>query len=293
MNLQTGHAFFHSRWVIGLAMAVALLVPAARSSAQSSTTPTGQLGAEAAPAGQIQTAPQPQPAPAPRSGAPYWASIGGYEADSHDTGYGFFGPQYVRPFSDNMSFVGSANANYLYYDYATADGHTNVRSPGITTMGGVQFGTRNWFLLQAGPSFKRRHVETVDAADRIIASEKGWDVGFNLGASLWVDPTTHNNIFAMYNYDAVDNYNWGRLAFKEQVANRSWSGAWTPYLGVEYIGQGNEDIRSNQFGGFVEILHAPSSVSVMLRGGYKRSTFEFGPARTGPWFAVGFFHRLR
>ena len=289
MNLQTGHTFFPKFWVAGLAVAGALLIPVAGANAQSSNQPA-QLGAEAAPA-QIQTAPQPQPAPA--SGTPYWASIGGYEADTHDTGYGFFGPQYVRPFNDNMAFVASANANYLYYDYETAEGHTNVRSPGFTTMGGVQFGTRNWFLLQAGPSFKRRHVEVLDFNDRVIRNDEGWDVGFNFGASLWVDPTTHNNIFAMYNYDAVDNYNWGRLAFKEQVANRDWSGAWTPYLGVEYIGQGNEDIRSNQFGGFVEILHAPSSVSVMLRGGYKRSTFESGPARTGPWFAVGFFHRLR
>ena len=85
---------------------------------------------------------------------------------------------------------------------------------------------------------------------------------------------------------------WGRVAFKEQVGNRSWQGSLTPYVGVEFIGQGNEDIRSQQYGGFVEFTHVPSAVSVMLRAGYKRSSFDTVDDRTGPYFGVNFYKRV-
>ena len=283
---------FHRR----LLAAVAVVLISATASAQSGNAQDpaspGQLEVAAdPPAGQVQTAPVNQLPP--QIGQPYWSSVGGFEADTHDTGFGFFGPQYVRPFAPNTSLVGSANVNYLYYDYETALGHTNVRSPGVTTMGGVMFGNRNWLLLQAGPTFKRQHVEVLDPSDSIISSSSRMRVGFNLAASAWYDPTPHNNVFGMYNYDAVDKYNWGRLAFKEQVGNMNYAGKVTPFVGVEYIGQGNQDIRSQQAGAFIEIAHAPSSISIMLRGGYKRSTYQVGPAKTGPWFAVGFYQRLR
>jgi hypothetical protein len=284
----------------GAMMAFSLSVAVTTARAQSTTPPpTTTSGTTTGTSGTTTTAEEPAKTeedtqsqlPAPRSS--YWSSIGGYELDSHDTGYGFFGPQYVRPLRGNMSFVGSANLNYLSYEYATATGHTSVRSPGVSLMGGVQFGTKNWFLVQAGPSFKRRQVREFDAFESPIQSSRDMDVGVNLGTAVWIDPTSHNNVFGMLNYNAVDGYTWGRIAFKEQVGNRSWQGALTPYVGVEFIGQGNEDIRSQQYGGFVEFTHVPSSVSVMFRGGYKRSSFDFGPDKTGPWFAIGFYHRLR
>jgi hypothetical protein len=279
MTLRMRHFFSHGA-------AVAVLTCALPAFAQQQGEP---LAVTADPANaQIQTAPRPA-----GTGDAYWSAIGGYEFDSHETGYGFFGPQYIKPFRPNLAFVGGANVNYLHYGFNNAfGGSTNVRSPGFNTMGGVMFGERNWFMLTAGPSFKRRHIEVLDAGSGIISTEKDWHVGFNVGTSAWYDPTDHNNVFAMYNYETVDEYHWGRLAFKEQLGNRGFTGRWTPYLGVEYIGQGNPDIMSNQFGGFVELAHA-SSVSVMLRGGWKHSSFDFGPDRTGPWFAIGFYQRIR
>lgn len=224
---------------------------------------------------------------------PYWSSIGGFEVDTHETGYGFFGPQFIRPFRPNTAFVAGANANYLYYEYATGAGHTNVRSPGVSVMGGLMFGSRNYLQLMAGPTFRRRHIRAIDAADQMLASSSDNYVGMNFMAAGSVDPTSHNNFLGMLNYDSVDRYTWGRAAFKEQVGNFGWQGRFTPYVGVEYIGQGNQDIRSQQYGGFFEIAHAPSSISVMFRAGYKRSSFDFGPDKTGPWFAIGFYQRLR
>ena len=84
------------------------------------------------------------------------------------------------------------------------------------------------------------------------------------------------------------------LAFKEQVSNRSWSGNLAHYVGVEAIGQGNDDIHGTQIGAFWETAFVPSHVSVMVRGGWKRSTYpNGGPDQSGPWFAIGFWHRLR
>lgn len=247
------------------------------------------LAVAADPAGaQVQTAPRPAGV-----GDPYWSTIGGYEVDSHETGFGFFGPQYIHPIRRNVALVASGNVNYLHYEFTNAlGGNTNVRSPGFTGMGGVMIGERNWFLFSAGPSFKRRHIEVLAADGTTITTDKDWHVGFNLGASAWIDPTDHNNIFAMYNFETVDQYHWGRLAYKEQIGNRGFAGRWTPYLGAEYIGQGNPDIVSNQFGGFLEVAHA-SGMSVMFRGGWKHSSFDFGPDRTGPWVAIGFYQRLR
>jgi cellulose biosynthesis protein BcsS len=239
------------------------------------------------------TADQSPIAPVAPVNPPYWSSIGGFEADSHETGYGFFGPQYVRPFRPNVAFIAGANLNYLYYEFDTPTGHENVRSPGVNTMAGLRFGRTNWFTVQAGPGFKRRQFDVVDASGNLVNRSSQIDVGLNVSSAAWINPTTHNNLYAQISHATEDNYTWGRVAFKEQVGNMSWSGKLTPFVGAEYIGQGNDDIMSQQYGGFFELTHVPSTVSVMFRAGYKRSSFDFGPDKTGPWFAIGFYQRLR
>ena len=289
MRVDTGRRIAQGCLITVVAM-LGVAAPLGAQVQEQTTTSTQQLEvAEPAPE-QTQTAPIPQQPPV---GSPHWASVGGFSMDSDDTGYGFFGPQYIRPFRPNVAFIGSVNANYLFYEFDNPTGHTNVRSPGVNVMGGLMFGSRNWFAVQAGPSFRRRWIEAVDGTGNVMQSEKDIHVGFNLGASAWYDPTTHNNVFAMYNYDTVDNYHWGRLAFKEQLANRSWQRSWTPYLGVEYTGQGNENIASHRFGPFVEVAHAASSISVMVGAGWKRSDFDFGPDKGGTYFSIGFYQRLR
>jgi hypothetical protein len=117
-------------------------------------------------------------------------------------------------------------------------------------------------------------------------------VGANFGGEMYASPTSHNNVHGLVNYNTSDRYSWARLGFKEQITNRSWAGPNTSFVGVEAIAQGNHDIRSTQFGGLFEITHVPASVSVMFKAGYKRSTFEVGPAKTGPYFSIGFYHRV-
>jgi hypothetical protein len=285
MKCDTVHLALRRSLLLGIAICVLSASGVRAQSAQPEAPSTVEESA------QIPTTPLPQAVRPVDS--PYWASIGGFEGDSHDTGYAFFGPQYVRPFRPNMAFVAGANLNYLYYEFDTGDGRTNVRSPGVSTKAGVRFGDRNWVQFTAGPSFKRRHREVRDLSDRVVSSSRDLDPGVSLGADVWANPTSRSNIHGMLHHGTEDSYTWSRIAAKQQVTNFDWRNRFTHYLGAEYIGQGNEDIRSNQVGAFVEFLHAPSSISIMLRGGYKHSAFDVGPDKTGPWFAVGFYQRFR
>jgi len=226
--------------------------------------------------------------------APHWAMSSGFEGDTHGTGYGFTGPTFHRPVSRNVMFVAGAGVNYLYYGFDSgARGRTSVTSPGGSATAGVRLGDRNWVQLQAGPGVKRRHEVVRDETDRIISSQNNVEVGLNLGADVWMNPSPTRNIQGMLQYGGEDRYTWGRIGFKQQITNLNWRSRFTHYLGTEYIGQGNHDIRSNQFGAFVELLHVPSSLSLMLRGGYKRSSFELGPAKTGPWYAVSLYKAFK
>ena len=71
-----------------------------------------------------------------------------------------------------------------------------------------------------------------------------------MGADVSVDPTTHNNIYGIVDFNSSDRYTWSRLAYKEQVTNLNWSGKFAHFVGAEVIGQGNQDIHSTQVGAF-------------------------------------------
>jgi hypothetical protein len=169
-----------------------------------------------------------------------------------------------------------------------------VRSPGASALAGVRFGGNSNLTLAAGLEGKRRNVsfEGFDGVD-VDQADSDFEVGPVVQAEAYLNPTSHNNVQAMVNYGGVDDYLWSRLAFKEQMTNRSWQGSNTLFLGVEGIGQGNEDIKSWQLGGFLELAHAPNGVSVMFRGGYKRSSFELAPDLSGPYVGIGLYKSFR
>jgi hypothetical protein len=239
--------------------------------------------------------PPPVAIAAPPAAAPlipaFWELISGYEGDTAGSGYGFFGPSYVRAIRPGLSWTARAFANYLTYEFSGADGGTQVRSPGVSSAIGLQFGDRNFFRVLAGPEVKWQRTR-VEAADGAIDTSSRTRLGANLGGEMYANPTSHNNVHALVNYNTADSYSWGRLGFKEQVSNRSWEGPTAAFVGIEGIVQGNHDIRSRQAGAFVELTHVPAKVSVVFKAGYKRSTFVAGPDATGPYFAVGFYRRM-
>lgn len=241
----------------------------------------------------VTTAPQPSTVTGTTStpAAGFAELIGGFEADTHGAGYGFLGVGVVRPIRTDLAWVARGTVNFLAYEFDSLDGQTTVRSPGIGAAAGLQFGGKNFVRVLVGPEIKWRRTE-ITPMNGSSFSDTDVRVGANLGAEVIVNPTSHSNLMGLVNYGTADKYTWGRLGFKQQVTNRDWQGSNTWFLGVEAIGQGNEDIRSAQFGGFVEVTHVPRTLSIQLRAGYKRSTFDVGPAQTGPYVAVGFYKRL-
>jgi hypothetical protein len=231
------------------------------------------------------------PAAAVTRAPAFWELISGYEGDTDGSGYGFFGPSYVRAIRPGLAWTARAFGNYLSYQFSALDGATQVRSPGLNSAIGLQFGDKARFSVLAGPEVKWRRTE-VTAANGVIATRTDTRVGANAGGAVYANPTPHNNLQGLINYNTTDRYSWARLGFKEQLNNHTWAKPNTTFLGVEGIVQGNHDIRSRQLGGFFEITHVPAKVSIMFKAGYKRSTFNVGPDKTGPYFSVGFYRRL-
>ena len=228
----------------------------------------------------------------PASAGSYWEVIGGLEFDTDGMMYGFVGPQWNRPLNDNVKLTARAYANWLQYEFEENGGTTEVSGPGISTQVGLKFGDRNTFKVGVGPSFKWRGETFTDAAGNETEFDSDMDVGFSVGADADLNPTDRDNVHAIVNYETVDEYLWSRLAYKHQITNYDWQDTWAHFVGAEGILQGNDDIRTIMLGALAEFVHAPSRTSLMLRGGFKRSSFDTADDRSGPYFGINFYKRL-
>ena len=224
--------------------------------------------------------------------ASYWEVIGGLEFDTDGMMYGFVGPQWTRPLNEDLAVTAKVSLNWLQYEFDENGGTTEVSGPGVSTQVGLKFGDRNRFSVGAGPSFKWRGESFTDAAGNETETDGEMEVGFSVGAGAYLNPTDRDNVHALVSYDTVDSYLWSRLGYKHQITNHNWQDTWAHFLGAEGIYQGNDDIRTSMLGALVEFVHAPSSTAIMLRAGFKKSTFEVADDRTGPYFGINFYRRL-
>jgi hypothetical protein len=286
------------------ALALAVPLPAAAQDAQ----PAAQTAADAQAAGDAQgratasadaqtrtEAPRPgtvTTVPSGQTRPPRWELVGGFESDSHDTSYGFVGPSYHRPLNDKLSLKFRVHATHLRYEFENElGGQTRVSAPGIGPGIGLRYGRKNWVQFTTGVDVKRERRE-ITGNGGLSVIERDTRYGVGVGADAWLTPTRRSNVHAMLHYGAASKYTWGRLAARHQVSNMDWHGRHTIYLGLEGVGQGNEDIRSWQVGPLAELVFARTQLSLQARGGYKRSSFDRGPDKDGPYFGVGLWKRF-
>ncbi|MDQ3070136.1 MAG: cellulose biosynthesis protein BcsS [Acidobacteriota bacterium] len=279
---------FNSYRPVTLAAAAALAIVALPQMAQAQAAPKVTFApAVAQSSGASQTA---QTTPA--SMAPYWELIGGVEGDTDGMMYAFFGPSWTRPLNDTTRLQLTARGNFLKYEFEENGGVTEVSGPGISTQVGLKFGDRHTFKIGAGPSFKWRNEKFTAANGTETEFDGDMEVGISVGADASLNPTRRDNVHALVNYNTEDKYMWSRLGYKHQISNYNWQETFAHFIGAEGILQGNDDIRTMMLGGLFEFVHAPSSTALMVRGGYKKSTFDVEDDRTGPYVGVNFYKRL-
>jgi len=269
---------------VGLASPTAVL---GQTTPAATTTADAQTGTQTPMPGTVTTV------PGAETRSPWWELNGGFEGDNQETSYGFLGPSYARPLGGKLTFKASLYATHLRYEFENGlGGTTEVNAPGFTPSVGLRYGGKNWFQVSTGLDIKREHREITDDLDQVFSDDRDTKVGLSLGAQAWWNPSRHSNVFSQIHYGAASKYTWGRVAAKQQVTNMDWHGRHTVYLGVEGVGQGNSDIQSWMLGGLGELVFARSQLSLQVRGGYKRSTFDVGDDKTGPYFGVGLWKRF-
>ena len=226
---------------------------------------------------------------------PYWALIGSYEQDTHGSGSGLLGPQYVRPFGDDKAWFAYVFGTYLHYEFDNEfGGTTEVDSPGVSPGVGMMWfrGGTQW-SLNAGLGYKDRERVVTNGQGVVVGTggeDDGGQIDVQLGGQVYADLTSRQNLQGIVSYGTADQYLWTRLGYKVRMTSDERPVGLA--LGVEAIGQGNDDITSYQGGGLVELQFNRHDSSVMLRGGYKRSTFESGSEQDGPYFGVNLYNRF-
>ena len=68
--------------------------------------------------------------------------------------------------------------------------------------------------------------------------------------------------------------------------------SWEPFVGPEVTGQGNDETRAVQGGGFAEWSFVPQRVSLSLHGGYKESWSPGESRRRGAYLGLALYHRF-
>jgi hypothetical protein len=223
---------------------------------------------------------------------PYWALIGAYEQDTHDSRYGMLGPQYVRPFGNDKAWFAYLFGTYLSYEFDNEfGGRTEVTSPGVSPGVGLMWfkGGTQW-AINAGVGYKDRDEVILDGTGLELTEleDDGGELDVQLGGQVYADLTSRQNLHGIVSFGTADQYIWSRLGYKVRVTDDG-----KPLgiaLGVEGVGQGNEDIRSFQGGGLVEFQF--SEAAVMVRAGYKHSSFDTGSDQDGPYWGVNLYKRF-
>jgi hypothetical protein len=216
--------------------------------------------------------------------------IAGWEGDSYDQGYGFAGFGWLVPAGASIVVPVRAFGSYLTYNFESSGTITKVRSPGLTVMAGVRFpGTGGNLTLLAGGEVRQEHRTDDTGA---VSSEDQTTTGIVLQADgdLAFSRRWRGSLFA--NYGGASRYLYGRTAARYQVTNLDWKGSTTFFMGLEAVGQGNDESEAAQGGGFAEWNFVKHRVSLTLHGGYKESWSPGESHRRGGYIGLGFYHRF-
>lgn len=215
-----------------------------------------------------------------------WETLGGWETDSYAEGYGFIAAGAIVPVAPGWTFLARATGSRLYYHFTDNTGYHEISSPGFGSSIGLRREWERLSLTLSGGVERRWTTDSISSLSQTTEQfyfEDGavvqGDARANF-ASVWVTDL-------LINYSGANRYYFSRGEIQREVI--SGNGIFTLSLGVEGIGQGNQDVVSGQEGLVVETNIVPIGTSVSFRAGYKRSWFPEAPIQDGPYFGVGFY----
>jgi len=215
-----------------------------------------------------------------------WELLGGWEADSDKNGYAFGAIGYIYPFTSSWALATRVSGSYLYYNFPEKDGKTEVQSPGVGLLIGPRFSLKGTSLTLMGGAEGRKIREKTTTPTEKSQTTKN-EIAPVLNGTLYSQISTRWSLLGIANYDFTNKYTWSRAGVKYRLNDPNRPTGF--YLSPELTYQGNPDIRSIQGGGAFEIYSSPSRLSLAARAGYKRSTFDVGPSREGPYWGISLY----
>jgi cellulose biosynthesis protein BcsS len=217
-------------------------------------------------------------------------AIAGWEGDWDSQGYGFLILGLAPDYNDKLAFPVRIEGSYLYYHFDEQGEPVSVRAPGAAAMAGVR-------IASSGAS-----VTAMGGADI------RWERRRSSSQTEFGDPETRTGMVGQLDFDAVlarrlrpdlllhysgaVSYVYARLALRWQCSNLDWSGPRVWFVGIEGIGQGNEDTEGVQAGAILECAIVPTHVSISLRGGYKETGSDRDSRFKTGYIGVGLYRRF-
>jgi Cellulose biosynthesis protein BcsS len=214
--------------------------------------------------------------------------IAGWEGDSHSQGFGFAAVGWLIPAGPKLVAPLRVTGSYLYYDFESAGTITRVHSPGLALIAGVRLPGQDGSLTFLGGGEVRRERRTTDGGPVDEQTTSGIVLqadGDGAFSRRWRG-------YLLANYGGASRYLYARSALRGQVTNLDWKGPTAFFLGFEAIGQGNDESRGVQGGGFAEWNFVPQRASLALRGGYKESWSPGEAHRRGGYFGLTLYRRF-
>ena len=204
---------------------------------------------------------------APESPYSYYA-ISGAEWDGQSGSFVYLGAGAERPLSGDERYSLNSKVFYgnLEYKFDSLGKKLKAKVPILNILAGISF-KKDRYVLGAAAGVDLRKTERELAAGGTETDNKT-GLSLQVEASLWGDDKL--TLSSIASYSSIDDFFWARARAKKGVYEAA--GSTDLNLGIELIGMGNSDFSSVQAGVIAELYKNPSKLSVLVKGGIKKSS---------------------
>ncbi len=208
----------------------------------------------------------------------------GGTVDTRGQGYQYFGLGVGQPVTERWTFMGKVVGNYLHYQYESGPRIIRASAPGVRfQIGPKYFDEQRYFILTGGLDYRNTSLSHRDPASRTRGARTGGTIEAIYSQAL----TETFRTDLVLNYSSIGDFTWGRARLKHLIAVDPTRHR--IFVGLEGIGQGNRDYNAQQIGPMVEFQRLQEQFSIVLSGGYKRSSTFTHTA----YFGLELYYKIR